>query len=191
MTDAGGRATRVVTLVSLGVIVVALAVGAFFAGAMLRPAAATRADPPAAAPAAATATPTPSPTASASSAPPTEGPVAWDALRGGECVVDFESAWQQTYELVPCDEEHEAQATRLVRLKDDSYPGEADLIDRLSVTCADDGTLRLDEAARYDDIRIAYSYPTEEDWQKGARTATCFVDRDGAGTLEGSLAAED
>ena len=188
MTDDRRRERRVV-VGSLVVIAAAVLIGAFFAGTRLG----ARAD--AAAPSAPPATPIKSPVAARPSPTPTptKGPIApgshpWQALLGGECLDPYDSPWQATYAVVACSAPHAGQMTHRVHLKGRDYPGSAALVATLSLACAGAKSVDLAAAQRYDDLRIAYSYPTAAQWTAGDDHGYCFVSRAKGGRLERSVA---
>ena len=127
----------------------------------------------------------------------TAGPVApgdhsWDELLGGECLILYESPWQDTHTVVDCADAHTAQMLSRVTLPDAAgapYPAPAVLQSTITGACAVTTVLDYAAAAAADDIQLEASYPaTAEQWDAGERTTYCFVTRAGGGDLTGSLA---
>lgn len=174
---------------SIAVIAVAVLVAAFFAGSRLAAngavPAVVRTSAPAARSAPPSRTPTPTPT-------PTAGPIEagvhpWQALLGGECLDPYRSPWQTTYAVVACSVKHAGQLTRRVRLKGDDYPGAPALIATLSLSCSGSAAVTLSSAARYSDLRTAFSYPTEDQWRAGDTVGYCFTSRAAGAAMTGSV----
>lgn len=183
-------------VVSVAVIAAAVLVGSFFIGSRLAARGAGPAVDRTSAPA--TRSAPPSPTSAPSSAPtssPTApvGPIvagvhSWQALLGGECLDPYRSPWQATYTVVACAKKHAGQLTRRVPLKGDGYPGASALIATLSLSCSGSSAVTLSSAARYSDLRTAFSYPTEDQWRAGDTAGYCFASRAGGAAMTGSVA---
>ncbi|WP_345376199.1 septum formation family protein [Frondihabitans cladoniiphilus] len=150
-----------------------------------------------AAPSASSAPPEASPTVSAPAAvatgPASPGTHQWTDLNGGECVSEFQSAWQQTYSVVDCATPHAAQLVAKAALPDaagTAYPGDAALQGRMTLLCSSSSVINLGAAKAYSDIQVSGSYPSRaSEWTAGDRTYYCFVSRANGATLTSSLAA--
>jgi len=136
-------------------------------------------------PPAAVATPTPTATASAA---PTVGPLpvgtyAWNELLGGECLDPFESAWQDEYTVVDCEQPHAAQLLTRGQFDDEvsaSYPESDALVTRTTALCSTDAVINFAVAKSIADLELVASFaPTAADWDAGQRDYYCFATRSG------------
>lgn len=127
------------------------------------------------------------------------GPVApgtyrYDELLGGECLEPFESAWQDEYTVVACDQPHHGQLVRIAEFPvpetgPEPYPGEEELQTRALQLCRA-GSLYSSGAAGLPDVVITATYPlSEEEWDAGERSYSCFVNRSSGEPLPGDVAA--
>jgi hypothetical protein len=152
-----------------------------------------------AAPPAPVETVTPTPTPTPEPVDPAAGPVppgeyAWDELRGGECLEPYESAWQEDYTVVDCDDEHAAQL--LVRAEfpedtapDGEYPGFDELAGQINLLCTDPKVVDYDAAREFDDVVVEGAHAaTAEEWDEGHHEYFCFVKRSTGDPLSGTLA---
>jgi hypothetical protein len=123
--------------------------------------------------------------------PQEPGVWAWDALRGGECLADFESAFAEEYQVVSCAGPYQAQLVKAQLLSDDpdaSYPGEAEVLATSRAMCEVREVIDFAVAAEYSDLIVDFSYPVSVDqWNGGARAVYCFVLRSSGEPLQGSL----
>jgi hypothetical protein len=114
----------------------------------------------------------------------------WSDLRGGECLRTFDSAFEETYDVVTCDGEHAAEFVRanvLDRSPDARYPGHAWVRREAAALCESWPLSDLNDGGRYDDLLVVPSYSLgEESWVQGDRLAGCFVYREG-GLIDGRL----
>jgi len=136
-------------------------------------------------PPAAVATPTPTATASAA---PTIGPLpvgtyGWNELLGGECLDPFESAWQDEYTVVDCEQPHAAQLLTRGQFDDEvsaSYPESDALVTRTTALCSTDAVINFAVAKSIGDLELVASFaPTAADWDAGQRDYFCFATRSG------------
>ena len=142
-----------------------------------------------------TASPTPTPTPSiivipAGPLPP--GEYQWDELLGGECLLPYESAWQDRYTVVDCSTPHPAQMVARGRFEDAPgvpFPGAEELQKRINLLCTSAAVINYQVAATAIDIQVAASFPVDEtDWDEGNRTYFCFVNRASGENLTASVA---
>ena len=144
---------------------------------------------------------TPKPTKAGSSATPTPagtgGPASpgvqqWTALQGGECIQPFSSAWAQTFTVVACTSDHDAEMVFKGKLPDSSsvaYPSAASFQSQLIGLCSAPTAINYTAAAAVTDLQVSFSYPPNTAaWLAGDRTYYCFVDRVSGGNLPGDLA---
>jgi hypothetical protein len=191
--DAGGpspRAQRIMLIVAGALLLLLLLIALFIVGrTVMHPVAMTSPSPTATK----TATPTPTPTATAAAT----GPVApgkhpWDALRGGECLQPFTTAWANTFTVVDCASPHAAQMVYTSVFSADpkaAFPGADALASQINALCSRPGVLNLDAAGQLDDAQLQGSYPvTEKQWKSGQRSYYCFVSRSSGQPITGSLA---
>ena len=115
----------------------------------------------------------------------------WSELRGGECLRNFSSAFEESYAVVLCSAGHEAEFVRATVLDEDptaSYPGHAWVRREAAALCESWPLSELNDAERYDDLYVVPSYSLgEEAWARGDRLAGCFVFRDGGGYIDGRI----
>jgi hypothetical protein len=116
----------------------------------------------------------------------------WSALKGGECIQPFTSAWAATFTVVDCSAPHDAQAIVKGSLTDASgaaYPTGAQFSQKIMPLCSARTALNYSAAAKDDDIQLSFTYPPNQDaWSSGDRTYYCFVSRESGGNLPGDLA---
>ncbi|MGV8881496.1 MAG: septum formation family protein [Rhodoglobus sp.] len=152
-----------------------------------------------AAPPAALPVPTSTPTASPAPTPaaPTVGPVAegvhqWDALRGGECLDPFDTAWQDSYTVVNCAAPHVAQLVIRGAFADApevAYPGLDQLSARMNLLCTAPSVVDYSAAGGISDIQVEASFAVDAaDWDAGNRTYFCFLSRSSGESLLTSIA---
>ena len=136
------------------------------------------------------ASPSPTPTAEPT-APAAIGQNEWSVLFGGECINDFENAWQESFDVVDCAEPHEAQLVYRGDLAGDeaaAYPGEEELANITAESCVRPGIINANVASGYADLQIQTSFPvTEEQWTESKRYFYCFVDRSSGELIDESL----
>ncbi|WP_166980089.1 septum formation family protein [Paramicrobacterium fandaimingii] len=137
-----------------------------------------------------TSTPTPTQSIPAEGTLPA-GTYSWDMLRGGECLSDYSSPWEEEFTVVDCEGEHDAQLVAVGEMSDDenaAFPGEDELASQIYLKCSDPSVLDLAKAGAYGDVQVQGSYPvTEEQWNDGQRSYYCFVNRSSGDPLTGSL----
>ncbi|PFG30317.1 septum formation family protein [Paramicrobacterium agarici] len=181
----GSRGTRPLVLVGLAVAAIVVLGGLFWVGTLI-PGMVSASQPEA------TESSTPTPTQSL----PAEGTLpagtyAWDQLRGGECLGEYQSPWAEEFTVVDCEAEHDAQLVAVGTMSDDegaAFPGEDELASQIYLLCSDPGVIDLAKAGEYGDVQVQGSYPvTEEQWNDGQRNYYCFVDRASGEPLTGSL----
>jgi hypothetical protein len=172
--------------VAAGLIAALILVGLFFLGQHLGTAAA--------------AVPVPKATGSAASATPTPagtgGPVApgvrqWSALQGGECIQPFTSAWADSFTVVACTADHDAEMVfkgTLPAGSDAQYPSASAFQKEITPLCSAPTAINYAAAVSVTDLQVSFSYPPNTaTWLKGDRTYYCFVDRVSGGNLPGDL----
>lgn len=147
-----------------------------------------------------TATPPPAVASPEPSAPalPATGPLppgehAWDAIRGGECIAAFESAWQETYTVVDCATPHAAQLVMREAVPETDgtgYPGHDELAARTAELCAAPTAIDYTAAAGIPDLQVLASFAADEaEWNDGQHEYFCFVQRASGEPLTTSIAA--
>lgn len=181
----GSRGNRPFILVGLAVVAVLVLGGLFWVGTLI-PGMVSASQPEQ------TESSTPTPTQSIpaeGTLPP--GTYAWDQLRGGECLGDYSSPWEEEFAVVDCEGEHDAQLVAVGEMSDDesaAFPGEDELASQIYLKCSDPSVLDLAAAGAYGDVQVQGSYPvTEEQWNDGQRNYYCFVNRSSGDPLTGSL----
>ncbi|QPZ37744.1 septum formation family protein [Paramicrobacterium chengjingii] len=181
----GSRGNRPFVLVGLAVVAVLVLGGLFWVGTLI-PGMVSASQPEQ------TESSTPTPTQSI----PAEGTLpagtyAWDQLRGGECLGDYSSPWDEEFTVVDCEGEHDAQLVAVGEMSDAenaAFPGEDELASQIYLKCSDPSVLDLAAAGAYGDVQVQGSYPvTEEQWNDGQRNYYCFVNRSSGDPLTGSL----
>jgi hypothetical protein len=136
----------------------------------------------------ASATPTPAGTGG----PAVPGVQQWTALQGGECIQPFTAAWAETFTVVKCTADHDAEMVFKGKLPDSSsaaYPTTADFQKLITPLCSAPTAINYAAAAAVTDLQVSFSYPPNTAaWLGGDRTYYCFVDRVSGGNLPGDLA---
>ncbi|MCW4459009.1 septum formation family protein [Microbacterium sp. MPKO10] len=184
-SDGGSRNSRPMLLVGLAVVAVVVLGGLFWVGTLI-PGMVSASQPQPSE----TSTPTPTVSIPAEGTLP-PGTYAWDMLRGGECLGDYDSPWAEEFTVVDCEGEHDAQLVSVGTMGDDenaAFPGEDELASQIYLKCSDPSVLDLAAAGEYGDVQVQGSYPvTEEQWNEGERNYYCFVNRSSGDPLTGSL----
>lgn len=139
----------------------------------------------------------PDPDATAPALPAT-GPLppgdhSWDAMRGGECVEPFESAWQDRYAVVDCATPHAAQlVARATFLESEgaAYPGPEELEARTPELCTAPTAIDYAAVGGITDLQVLASFAADEaEWAEGHRDYFCFAHRSSGEKLTGSIGA--
>ena len=132
------------------------------------------------------------PTPAGTGGPAAPGVQQWTALQGGECIQPFSSAWAQTFTVVACSADHDAEMVFKGKLPDPSnaaYPTAASFQKQLIALCSAPAAINYAAAAAVTDLQVSFSYPPNTSaWLHGDRTYYCFVDRVSGGNLPGDLA---
>jgi hypothetical protein len=132
------------------------------------------------------------PTPAGTGGPAAPGVQQWTALQGGECIQPFSSAWAQTFTVVACTADHDAEMVFKGKLPDSSsvaYPTAASFQKQLIGLCSAPTAINYGAAAAVTDLQVSFSYPPNTAaWLTGDRTYYCFVDRVSGGNLPGDLA---
>jgi hypothetical protein len=135
---------------------------------------------------------TPVPTPAGTGGPAAPGQQQWSALQGGECIQSFSSAWAQTFTVVACTADHNAEMVFKGKLPDSSsvaYPTAASFKQQLTQLCSAPTAINYGAAAAVTDLQVSFSYPPNTSaWLAGDRTYYCFVDRTSGSNLTGDLA---
>jgi hypothetical protein len=117
----------------------------------------------------------------------------WSALGGGECIQPFSSAWAATFSVIDCGSPHDAQMLFKGTLPDAEgapYPNGAQFQSEIQPLCTAPTVINYSAAKAVKDLQVSYSYPaTSDDWDAGARSYYCFVNRESGDPLPGDLAA--
>ncbi len=180
--------TRAKTLLSIGggLVAAIVIIALFFLGVRLG-AAPTAVPSPAA-----SAHPSATPTSASEGGPAAPGVRAWTALQGGECIQPFTSAWAETFTVVPCANDHDAEMVFKGKLPDSSavpYPTSSQFQTTLTALCRASSAINYAAAASITDLQISFSYPPDaSSWNSGDRTYYCFVNRQSGSNLPGDLA---
>jgi hypothetical protein len=173
--------------VAAGLIAVIALVALFFLGQRLAATSADQAIPPASTGAA-----TPAPPQAPVNGLAAPGVHPFAALRGGECLQPFTTAWAATYTVVNCAAGHSGQLVFKGKLPDAAtaaYPTGAQFKTEITPLCSAPTAINYSAAKAVTDLQISFSYPaTAQAWDGGDRTYYCFVDRSGGGGLPGDLA---
>jgi len=179
------RNQRILMGVAGGIVAVLLLVVLFLAGSRL----AQNSPPP-------VADPTPSASALPTVGPLPAGEYRWDQLLGGECITPFTSPWADTFTVVPCTQEHQAQLVLTGTLPapadpavDDSvYPGVDALQARVAALCAAPTVIDYAAVGGIADVQLLASFAADEQqWLDGDRSFSCFASRAGGATFTTSI----
>jgi hypothetical protein len=179
------RTQKILMGVAGGLIAALILVGLFFLGQHLGSAEASA--PKSTGTPGASATPTPAGTGG----PVAPGVQQWTALQGGECIQPFSSAWAETFTVVACTADHDAQMVFKGTLPDSSetkYPTATEFQKEITPLCSAATAINYAAAASVTDLQVSFSYPpTAGRWLAGDRTYYCFIDRVSGGNLPGDL----
>jgi hypothetical protein len=143
--------------------------------------------------------PTPTPSASALPGVRPVGPVKpgeyhWDQLLGGECLKQFDSAWQDNYTVVDCTTAHPAQMVYRGTFTDPAsatYPGFDELQKRINLLCTPATIINYAIAGTVQDIQVTASFAIDEgQWDDGDHDYYCFVNRSGGEDFTASVAIQ-
>lgn len=118
-----------------------------------------------------TPTPTPTPTHHA------DGTYSWQEVEPGDCIADFKSAWQDTFAVVNCTSDHNAQMLVKQRFEDApvAYPGAKVLSPQVAKLCASPANYNKAAAHEYTQLALLGAYPqSEAEWTKSP-TYECFI----------------
>ncbi|GAB3399612.1 hypothetical protein GCM10027515_06250 [Schumannella luteola] len=124
------------------------------------------------------------------SGPVKAGAHPWSALAGGECLADFSDPWAETFTVVSCARDHDAQLVLRAPVPDATkrYPGVEALQGRLTELCAASGVVDLAAAGQYTDLQLSAAFPaTSAQWSSGPRDYFCFVTRSSGKPIGESL----
>ena len=118
-----------------------------------------------------TPTPTPTPTRHAA------GTYNWEEIAPGDCIANFTSAWQDSFTVVNCVSDHNAQ----MLVKEEfpkapvAYPGANVLAPQVSKLCANPANYDKAAAHEYTQLALVGAYPqTEAEWLTSP-TYECFI----------------
>ncbi|EAR25955.1 hypothetical protein A20C1_08743 [marine actinobacterium PHSC20C1] len=139
---------------------------------------------------------TPTPTATGSSAPAVGplpvGTYSWGELLGGECLDPFDSAWQDEFTVVSCDEPHTAQLLTRGQFDDAvsaPFPEVDELMARTAKFCSTEAVIDYSAAQSFSDLELQASFAaTADEWSAGHRDFYCFATRAGDDALTESVA---
>jgi hypothetical protein len=135
----------------------------------------------------------PSPTPGIAIGPVAPGEYHWDELLGGECIVPYESAWQDQYTVVDCAVPHAAQMVRTMEypVPDTgitTWPGEDTLQADALRLCRTTGIFSS-EVSKLKDLKVEVSYPVSaEQWDDGNHRYYCFVSRESGEPITSDIA---
>jgi len=125
------------------------------------------------------------------SGPRPAGSWSWEELLGGECLTSFDGPFAAEFEVVGCEQPHQAEFHRAQLLNDDpdaDYPGDQFVRDQASGLCEQWDLADLREPERYDDLVVVPSYSIgQTQWEKGQRVAGCFIYRESGELLDDQL----
>lgn len=154
--------------VATTVVAIAVGAGGFWVGSGALSSASTTPTPTV------TATPSPSPVSTL-----TPGTYDYDALITGSCLATFPSAWEETYDVVPCASAHAAQVIRVGQVPDNApgtFAGEAQVQATVLPLCTEPGVLDPRVAQANPNAVITYSFPvTATQWRESKGAFVCFA----------------
>jgi flagellar basal body-associated protein FliL len=146
-------------ILGLVVVIVAAVIGGFLWG---------QSNAPAPTP---TITPMPTPTHHAA------GTYSWQEIAPGDCIADFTSAWQDTFAVVNCASDHNAQMLVKKELPSApvAYPGAKVLSPQVAKLCALPANYNKAAAHEYTQLALLGAYPqSDAEWTKSP-TYECFI----------------
>ena len=118
-----------------------------------------------------TVTPSPTPTRHAA------GTYSWQEVEPGDCIANFTSAWQDSFVVVDCTSDHNAQmlVRKPVPQAPVKFPGAKVLAPQVSKLCASPANYSPVAAREYTQLGLVGAYPqTDAEWLK-APTYECFI----------------
>lgn len=187
----GAKLLRVLVLAALALVAILLLLGFFSLGTRLPALFAQESEP--------TAPTEPDPVETVPTGPVEPGVWAWDELRGGECLTDFDDAWAEEFTVVDCLEEHTAQLTYRGSFVTESrvgastapppaFPGVPALTTQVAELCADPEAFGYAAARSITDGRMQGSFPvTVEAWQEEP-VFYCFFTRSSGAPIPADVA---
>jgi hypothetical protein len=115
----------------------------------------------------------------------------WSELRGGECIDFFVSAWEETFQVVPCSSRHDAEFVRVGLISTDPdavYPGDDAIAEFAREQCESWEPDDLINGEEFDDLVVSPSYSLGlSSWESGDRLAGCFVHQKRGGSFTQKL----
>ena len=119
------------------------------------------------------------------------GQWAWSELRGGECIADYTSPWEDHFQVVACTGIHDAEFTRAVIIDsnpDALYPGDEWLEEFALAHCQSFEHDEFFTPELFDDLIVEPGYSMGNDaWIRGDRLAGCFVSQGDGESFSGPL----
>lgn len=102
-----------------------------------------------------------------------------DALVAGTCIANFASAWELTYDVVPCSLAHQAKVTRVGQVPGfaaGAFPDEAIVAETVLPLCTEIGLVDAATAQANPALEYTFAYPvTASQWRETRGEFVCFV----------------
>jgi len=134
--------------------------------------------------------------------PRAAGSWSWDELNGGECIDNYDdadpttdNAFQDSYDVVSCNDPHDAQLVRVGDLRTDAgipiYPGDAAIGPVAMGECFSSKIISASAKAAYPTLSSDWRYPTSQtQWNKGNTFYYCFAHTNPIADITGSVAGK-
>jgi HAE1 family hydrophobic/amphiphilic exporter-1 len=134
--------------------------------------------------------------------PRSAGTWSWDELNGGECIDNYDdadpttdNAFQDSYNVVSCNDPHDAQLVRVGDLRTDAgipiYPGDAAIGPVAMGECFSSKIISASAKAAHPTLSSDWRYPTSQtQWNKGNTFYYCFAHTNPIADITGSVAGK-
>ena len=134
--------------------------------------------------------------------PRDEGSWSWDELNGGECIDNYDdadpttnNAFQDSYDVVSCNDPHDAQLVRVGDLRTDAgipiYPGDVAIGPVAMGECFSSKIISTSAKAAHPTLSSDWRYPTSQtQWNKGNTFYYCFAHTNPIADITGSVAGK-
>ncbi|MCF8546744.1 MAG: efflux RND transporter permease subunit [Microbacteriaceae bacterium] len=126
----------------------------------------------------------------------------WDELNGGECIDNYDdadpttdNAFQDSYDVVRCDDPHDAQLVRVGDLRTDAgipiYPGDNAIGLVAMGECFSSKIIKASAKVTHPTLSSDWRYPTSQtQWNKGNTFYYCFAHTNPIADITGSVAGK-